>query len=165
MRCALGLLLVSSVGCAQNAILELTIPLPASGAVGGATRASIGFQSSEATDPSTLSPNVPDQRSFDLPPGGDAVQRLSVVAGDVESPLWLSVRYCDETCSATEPPTWIRYERPFYLGEFTEHELTLPLPGAPDVEVGTCEVFGCFPGGRPPNPCIYDEGTRHACDP
>lgn len=164
MRWAFTLLLaVGCVGCAQNAILEIEMTLPPADQVGGMTRAVIGFQLSGAATPATV---TPDQQEFLLPPAGDSVQRLSIVAsgGDVELPLWLSVRYCDTECGFGEAPRLIRYERAFYVGEFTQHELTLPLPTDEDVAVGTCEVFGCLGDTMPTSgACVYGEG-RHACE-
>ncbi|MCB9596420.1 MAG: hypothetical protein H6719_27100 [Sandaracinaceae bacterium] len=169
-RAWLALLLA---GCAQNAILELTFEVPTADAAGvaGATVAVLEFRSDASTVPPSgvLGTDMPSATLL-LPPGGPVTQVVSVVApGDaVETPLWVGVHYCarEAGCLGADfnpmNQSWVRYERAFYVGEYTEHGL--PLPAAMErVDVDACLVYGCLDRERPSSGACDMAGV-HACE-
>ena len=168
MRALLSLTALLAWGCAENAILELEVTVPTAAAAGypDATQVILGFQSSTATDPSALSARPAEQRTIDLPTADAAIQPIAVEASglELEQALFVSVRYCAVPCGEV-PPLWIRYERAFYLGEYTEHRVALPVAGDDVLDVGTCEVRGCFPGTPTTTGFCYDGTERHFCLP
>lgn len=154
-RVATLLLVTVLVGCAENAILELTVTAPDAASLGAvdARLALLDFVSDDAEDPEDL-PTIRSAPSLELalpPAGEEIVHRASVVAGgdEIETPLWIAIRYCpDGACDVSDdqPRAFVRYERAFYVGEFTRHALVLPPLDPAVVPVTTCEVFGCIEG-------------------
>ena len=148
-------LAIALAGCAENAILELTITASDAESLGanGASRAVLDFVSADVEDTEAL-PTLLSPRSLELPlpaMGSTSTHRASVVAsgGEVMTPLWVAIRYCDDgACDASReaPRAFVRYERAFYVGEYTRHTLVLPPLGDPPAPVGACEVFGCIEG-------------------
>jgi len=166
-------LALALVGCADNAILELTLEIPDAEAAGApdADRVTLQF----VTDPIPPGGPVPvvadDGRvaTFSLPDDGIATERVSVVAppGQVERPLFVTVVYCADRDPCPIDPgatvSVVRYERPFYRGEVTSHTLALPPQAAPDrVEVAKCDVSGCIGGTA--DPCDLATPPVHACE-
>lgn len=149
-------LAIALAGCAENAILELTITASDAESLGadGASRAVLDFVSADVEDSEAL-PTLLSPRSLELPLpalGSTSTHRASVVASGAEvvTPLWVAIRYCGadvcDTSAEETPRAFVRYERAFYVGEYTRHSLVLPPLGDPPAPVGACEVFGCIEG-------------------
>ncbi len=153
MRRALFVALaLAAAGCAENAILEVTLEMRTADEVGvpGATQAVVTFESSDAARSEDVRPSEQRTVRLDLPASSPATARVSVVANgeEIERPLWVSFRYCGGpvACPFDGDRAWVRYDRAFYLGQYTSHTLALPDDGAADATVPTCEVEGCVPG-------------------
>ena len=173
-RLALSLAILLS-GCAENAILELTLELPPAADVGRADATHVVVD--VATDGSE---EVPPDSAFPLSgafraAAADAPNRVpvSLVAGGerLEAPLWVRVRYCGAPdCAAIgddAPPTaYVRIDRPFWLGQVSEATAALPGPwDDPEVaRLAKCDVRACadprFTSGEPT--CTGD--GRHWCE-
>ncbi|MEC7523531.1 MAG: hypothetical protein VYE22_26860 [Myxococcota bacterium] len=171
-QCALLAALALS-GCARNAIFELELDLPAQPA-GPALYAVVQARPVGGADWDTLDalPGVPlcarasegpcDDRVLD--PACAAV--LSVVAdeSELDVPLEVRVRYCEDPSCATDPAApehLIDVERPFYRGRYTQARVCLDdvAPGRETLE--RCEVR-CREG-TVSSYCRLD-GT-HFCEP
>jgi hypothetical protein len=162
-------------GCAENAVLQLEVPLPAafvqdSGrieyAVVQARRGPTDYDVAwldEATDPIPLG-----DRPF--------VQRVDLVAeGEtIGAPLAIKVVYCQqaEGCGRDtggfEVSRWYRIERAFYTGAYTQLRLPMeavPIEDSTEAEVfGRCQVGGC---GSDPDSTAPQRGCidgRHLCE-
>lgn len=167
MRPALPLLLALGLSaCAQNAILEITflVPPPADTGVAGANVAVLDFRASSSTTPPIGLGS--DVGTATLPLVGAPMQTVSVVSSgdDIATPLWIGVTYCPEASgclNADGQHAWLRYERAFYVGEYTEHVVALP-PSGEVTEVPACAVWGCLEGVRPPEGACNMDGV-HAC--
>jgi len=168
-----AVLALALVGCADNAILELTVEVPDADAAGapGADRVTLQFLTEPiaAGEPTPMLTEASQVTTLMLAEDGPAPQRVSVVAspGHVEDPLFVTVFYCAGRSPCTfnrgDAVSVVRYERPFYRGEFTSHTLALPRQGAPDVlEIGRCDVAGCIGGTA--MPCDLSTPPVHACE-
>lgn len=165
-----GLLIV---GCADNAIFELTLVVSDAATAGatGEDRALLRFYSADRADPTGLPNAVPERQraTLMLPESGTSREQVSVVASgsQIESPLWLAVSYCggSRPCGGFDDaePVWVRYDRAFYRGEFTSHELTLPATGSTPETIDPCMVNGCLDGVGGSGACSGGDPPVHAC--
>lgn len=168
---------VAVAGCSENAILELTVELPAQPVPTGRRYALV--------QPRVHPDNpFPDEwRGEDLPAVElglePVVDHVSVVSdrGDVD--LGVKIRFCLEpSCTALgeadggpgdadAPELWYLLEHPFYPGHRTFYEITgiggIPTgrPAAPTV-VGRCDIRGCVEG-EITDYCRMGDG-RHLCE-
>jgi len=168
---------VSVGGCADNAVLELELELPA--AADGRGHAYV----------ETLSTEGLDGADFDGPWEGRAVEQgfalgssrsmqdVSVVASgaSLERALGVRVRFCsDARCEASADSTerrearWV-FERAFYRGRRMTYRLVVPaipaVPSGAPVEVGRCQVgHGCAPGTSLDDPDFCRPDGRHLCE-
>lgn len=164
-------------GCAENALLELTLLMPDEG-VAGAPRAVLDFAEDRATEPDDVRFLESLRASLRLPPDGDPEQYVTVVAGDdPTAPLWISVRYCnDPGCQGAGDDLatrqLVRYERPFWPGRRSRATLTLPAPGADVERLDLCQVIACAGDGNPVTGCCEptdprcprEGGPTHLCE-
>lgn len=168
-----AVLALALVGCADNAILELTVEIPDAEAAGApsADRVTLQFVTDEIP-PGAPVPILGDESrvaTFMLPADGVATEPVSVVASpdQVPRPFSVTVVYCEgrTPCPVdpTEPVAVVRYERAFYRGEVTSHTLALPAQGDLDVPpVGKCDVAGCISGTA--MACDFGSPPVHACE-
>ncbi|MEZ4338251.1 MAG: hypothetical protein R3B82_16645 [Sandaracinaceae bacterium] len=161
------LLALGLSACAQNAIFEVTflVPAPEETGVADATVAVLDFRASPSTTPPRGLGN--DVGTATLTLGGEPMQTVSVVASgdDLATPLWVGVTYCRATTGCLVPEgqhAWVRYERAFYLGRYTQHEVALP-PSGEVIEVDRCRVYGCLEDLRPTEGACGLDGL-HACE-
>ncbi len=155
-------------GCAQNAILELTLDLPAqpTGApllvqVQARTAERVDFDESWAgTEP------VSGLALADDP----STRTVSIVGGeDLTRELGIRIRFCREAeCTGLgddrAPEARFLVERAFYLGHRTRLRLEIPeVPSAPPspTTIARCRVEGCL-AGTTSTYCSLD--GRHFCD-
>jgi hypothetical protein len=162
---ALGLCLAA---CADNAILELELDLPATPAGMGPTYA---YVQSRSADTITFDG---DWAGADAPEGfllgsSATVQHVSFVTsgGAITRPLGVRVRFCsDRVCGAIADihAQEARYviDRAFYRGQRTSYTIS-PVPSATPAttEVTKCEVAGCTTGTA--TSYCYT-GGRHFCE-
>jgi len=164
---------VIATGCADNAVLELMVELPASP---GGDPVYVQVQPRRASD----NPFTDDWRGDDVEPielGSEPmVDHVSVVSEQDDVDLAVKVRFCQtETCTGfgdEDPPAlWFLVEDPFYIGEHTEADLVVtevPATGCTEgmadcpVRVDRCDVRGCTGGDPPTTYCRLD--GRHLCD-
>lgn len=165
---AVALLCLLSSGCAQNAILELTVDMPAADplrpnlvvqALSGEADFTNDWPQSQITG---IPLNTTEANLVEISVEGSGDDLLRV--------LNVRLRFCeDPECHAIndgEPPeVWLTFERAFYQGEYTGYELSLMSPPtmAPSTPttVGKCEVFGCVEGSSETGYCIDDV---HHCE-
>lgn len=154
-------------GCGQNAILELTIDLPAAPAAGEEWFAAVQPRTSE-------NPFEEDWPPDDLPPitlGSETMQdAVSVVTEDTSLDVHLKVRFCRSAdctalADATSPEVWYLLEHPFYEGKRTSvhieiAEVPMGRPTMPSV-VDRCLITGCLTGTAAMY-CTLD--GRHVCE-
>ena len=173
---ALGIVCAALVGCGQNAVLELTIDLPAietgdwcSARPGTAPR--FAFVQPRASDNPFSDEWPPD----DLPAIELGTARIedhvSVVTDDTSLDVHLKIRFCHgeacgDFCDATSPERWYVLEHPFYEGKRTTYEIVVDdipttRPAEPEV-VERCRVRGCLTGTPLTSYCTTD--GRHVCD-
>lgn len=170
-RIGLAASLLSLGGCADNAILELTLELPSG---------EEGFAFVQFDQGATFEEFEGSTSLDGFPLDGPASVQVSVIAdGDeIEAPLRVKVRFCQEPrCTFLDPAgiesddgvgeLRFELERAFYRGRFTEHTLdlrTIPERGIPPTlsVVDKCEVGGCRDGTTVTNSCRAD-GT-HFCE-
>jgi len=164
----LALPIVVGGGCAQNAILELTLELPAqpTGApllvqVQARTAETVDFAESWAGTEPVSGLGLADEPS---------TRTVSIVGGDdLTRELGIRVRFCREAeCTGLgddrAPETQVLVERAFYLGHRTRLRLEIPeVPGPSPVpmRVERCRVEGCL-AGTTSTYCSLD--GRHFCD-
>jgi hypothetical protein len=175
--------LVAAVGCADNAILEITLDLPP--AEDGRSFAYVQARSKPGAD--LLAPWSEESSISDFRLRTGERERVTFgveASGDqIESRLLLKVRFCDGsrcdslTDGMQDPAEQhFDFERAFYRGEFTTyvHEITLMPPPCepagggcthPLELVGKCQVFGCRAGSSSSG-CTGDDGmgARHFCE-
>jgi hypothetical protein len=158
-------------GCADNAILTVSVRLPAPEP--GRNFAFVQARSGEESD---LTLDWDDHSSLDgetLTVGG-VMWDFSVEArGDqVERPLLVKIRYCNTATCASETlepaEQHFLFARAFYYGERTTYspaDLRIPSPdGVTLTRVGRCDVFGCI-GGESTSGCSGDDGLgTHYCE-
>ena len=163
------LLVLLSLGCARNAVLELEVDLPP-GPTGRFAVLQFENQDSEflaAWGGSDAWPGTP------LTAERQTV-RYSIVSEAVATRVRVKVNFCTTAdCSALDdapdrvPALWYEIERAFYVGRQTEWLLSIPTvpidpPDAP-VTVERCQIGGCI--SAPPTTgsyCRFD-GT-HYCE-
>lgn len=167
---ALGFALVSTVGCAENAFLELELVLPPA-------RDTHQFALVQARSAG--------QFPFDVvwkgndPPAirlgaAPVTDRLSVESEQDDVDLHVRIRYCEtEGCTSTTegmvPESRFLIEDPFYIGEHTYLTLQvneLPPDFDPEtppepIEIDRCAVRGCVSGDSTPNYC---SNSVHPCE-
>lgn len=162
MRTPSLLLALLVAGCAQDAVLELTVEIPEAAEPGPR----YAVVDARAGEPVGAPPG--DVVGLDRTAAGDG--RVSIVAepGDAEQPLHLRVRFCDDpSCTgapADVPQVRLRIERAFYPGEHTF--LTVRIEAVPTgteelPDVGKCEVRGCV-SGESATYCLED--GAHLCE-
>lgn len=168
---ALALALASS-GCAQNAILELYVEVPAvdtmiDGDEVGAVRIAVGRGT--AVDPDTTS------RIYGLDTGRRVIAlALDRRSGTVES-VSVEITYCENDVNVDTCGTVIGVERltiaqPFYTGVSTCYfrqlsnatPFAIPAPRT----VGACEVGGCLSAelGNTNFCAVENMGSTHFCN-
>lgn len=177
-RCILALVaLLALAGCAENAILELTVELPDAATAGapGATFALVQVAVGRSDDPRSLfRVGSTSDASFALS-SAPSTERMSVVAGgaDLTEPLTVRVVYCRERGCLPRDEDRVAYfeiERAFYQGRYTQVDLlvltalsTLADP-ATVTRIERCDVEGCREG----NPTTWCEVTLpdapHFCE-
>lgn len=170
-RFLLPLLALALVGCAQNAVLELTIQLPPDSA-GGPHFAYVQARANVTNFDDTWA-GTGELAAFPLTAMAQTVQ-VSVVTSDgaiVADPLAIKISFCgSSTCTALAdamaPQARFLVARAFYIGHRTS--LTLSIPTFPTsatpapTMIGKCEVAGCR-DGTTADYCTM-MGTRHFCE-
>lgn len=175
-------------GCAQNAVLELTLVLPSPSAVGApsAENAFVRFRSGDNPAEPTRGFALGADLELQIPLSSSTTSTTStasVVIDDparMTEPLWIQVQYCESpTCSSLADDmsarvAYVRIERGFYQGVYTSVQVELPSdapwagpmdPPTP-LEIGKCDVAGegCFEGTFSGN-CRTLSGTEtHVCE-
>lgn len=158
---------LSLASCADNAILELELDLPAASGAGP----TYAYVQSRSADTITFDG---DWAGADAPEGflltsSTSVQHVSFVTSGaaMTRPLGVRVRFCsDRVCGAiadtTAPEARFVITRAFYRGQRTTLTLT-PMPSATPATttVGKCEVAGCTTGTA--TSYCYADG-RHFCE-
>lgn len=175
-----------AAGCADNAILEVTLDLPPSGALvvdGGVVdagpmparryafvqiRRAAEFDHAVAwsgTDPETI----------ELDPTERTIADYSVVSTDEATDVHVKVQFCvhpqcispEDMAVPSAPAVWYALEHPFYIGKRTFWDAridVIPGPASPTMEVlqvGKCEIEGCI-SGVTDDFCRID--GRHWCE-
>ncbi len=159
-------LALGGAGCAQNAILELTVQIRSDGN---------GLYAFTQVRPATRFPFEAEWRSSDDPDGvalasTEVEDRLSVEVEEPPGQVNVRIRFCsDPRCASADdvmaPEHRTTLESAFYLGEYTYY--TLVVPRIPDGEseiqrVGKCEIIGCTAGDPTSDYCRAD--GRHFCE-
>ncbi len=162
-------------GCAQNAILELTVQVPTATDVGapGARFAVLNFANTRDSLTGTFPGSATGtEEAIPLPADATEEVRISVIGDErLDRALFVAVRYCvSETCSNVSPidPNLdlrqlrvVRYERAFWPGEYSQHTLPLgPLTAGEILEIDKCDVFACREGTA----LSACEGDLHFCE-
>lgn len=158
------------VSCADNAILEIELDLPASPSA-TPTYAFVQTRSADTVDFSVAwgGADAPDGFLLGAAP---VVQHVSVVASDasMSRPIGVRVRFCaDRVCGSLSPDDSrapeVRYviTRAFYRGHRTRVTLVPSMPSTTPTTttIAKCEVAGCT-SGTTANYC-YGDG-RHFCE-
>jgi hypothetical protein len=169
------LALLALTACAQSAILELEVGLPA-------------LESSMICERCPTIHAVIDARS-DLARSGDVqfdddddddeddivsfvlsdettAEPVSIVARatQIEAPLVVRARFCEDgICTIDEPDLRVYFERPFYAGESTHYTVFfsyIPLAPSRLPDVGRCAIRGCTMADAP----YCDDEGRHFCE-
>ncbi len=173
MRALALALFAAAAGCADNAVLELMVELPASP---GDDPVYVQVQPRRASN----NPFTDEWRGDDVEPialGAEPfVDHISVVSEEAGVDLAVKVRFCaSPTCTdladVDAPERWYLVEHPFYVGERTEADLVVSevasatcvegTAGCPTV-VDRCAVRGCTGGDPPSTYCRLD--GRHLCE-
>ncbi len=159
--------------CAQNAVLDLDVELPAAGTLAGSTpieAVTVQLDSDTADFDSDWAAGLPRQ-TVSLDATRTTLQ-LSVLAqpDHVERSLALRVYYCTSLAACEATPVEAQAElrvvmpRAFYRGVATRYRLVASSP--PDgttpgvLEVDPCDVAGCRDGEM----ASWCEGGVHLCD-
>ena len=166
---AVALTCLLSSGCAQNAILEVTVDMPAADpsrtylvvrALSGEADFSNDWQQSQIAG---IPLNTTEANIVEIGIEGSGDDLLRV--------LNVKLRFCvHPECQAVpddgdSPEVWLTFERAFYQGEYTGYQLSLmppptTAPSTPTI-VGKCEIFGCVEGSSPTGYCADDV---HHCE-
>jgi hypothetical protein len=191
MKRALSLALLCSLGCADEAILELEITYPPQ--TEGAAYALIEARDSAHPFAANWHPSDLENRPFQL--GSEATtERVSILSDRTYEKLRIKVIFCpDENCTErhdSAPKAWFELESPFYIGEVTQWSfrfLNLPTlarthpcptlraetedPACEDSDrdvdwliVDQCRIGGCTNGSERGLFCRMDS-DRHFCEP
>lgn len=161
MRRAL-LIAVLLVGCAENAVLQVDLTIQTLEGASSSAFVLVDAQSREEFNPD----REDEGRRVELQPDATRSVAFAVDASgeQIEQPLFLRVRVCDEDCASPVSTHVLAIDRAFYLGEQTS--ITQALTAADvftdtPIPVTVCEVAGCDSGGD--NFCFM--GTeRHFCE-
>ena len=153
--CLMGVALAAS-GCAQNAVLEVELSMPANPA-GEPPR--FAYVQAQSSDTVSFDETWAGRDLLGVPLGSepttDAISLVTDDAAVMPRAIGLRVRFCvTEDCTGLgddrAPEARFRIERGFYQGRFTRLELVidaLPVPGTPTRrDLGRCEVEGCTVG-------------------
>ncbi len=165
---AVALTCLLSSGCAQNAILEITIDMPAADPL----RPNLVVQA--LSGEADFSNDWPQSQLTGIPLDTTEANLVEVgIEGsgdDLLRELNVRLRFCeDPECHAIadgDPPeVWLTFERAFYQAEYTSYEVSLMppptmAPSSPTV-IGKCAVFGCVEGSSETGYCI---GDVHHCE-
>lgn len=173
MTIALGL-----VGCADTAVLELTIELPPMD-----FERKFVFVQARSGDRPFDEEWSPESSVGGLLPSVERVEATVSVVSDadfVEDPMRLKVRFCRSAeCDglldeAGDPSEYhVVFDRPFYAGERTAFTLRIPATPPPcsatvpcpperiDAMISKCEIEGCADGQSAP---FCDSGSVHFCE-
>ena len=171
-RIAALALLASALGCTENAILDVTLTVPATPAAARVeleTRPASGYDFESEWAPTSRYP------AYDFPLSGAAptAAGLQIVAEDDAEGVLLRARFCAASgCDETTPTLCYEIERPFHIGQVSAFKSTLsdlpaprplgqPCSGEPRL-VGACEI-GCA-DGEWSDGADFCEGTSHSCD-
>ncbi|MDQ3036232.1 MAG: hypothetical protein M3Y87_27775 [Myxococcota bacterium] len=169
LACVLALALA---GCAQNAVLELQLMLPARDAL--VTAPIFALVQVRRADAHPFEVDWQPQADAQAVELGDAPARvqLSVIGRDPTIDLHVKVRFCgDPDCDgiddADAPERWFAIEHPFYVGRRTAwaacvEDIPAARPSAP-IEVERCEIHGCTAGGAT-SYCDPDGTGPHFCE-
>lgn len=166
-RAAAAALALLVAGCADNAILEVDLELPATSAstpryafVQSLSASTIDFGGAWAGADATegfLLTSAPSTQHVSFVTDGDAIGR----------PLGIRVRFCtDRVCGALAdvdaPEARYVVDRAFYRGQRTRLTLSpVPETAPTTTEIGKCEVRGCS-NGAAATYCFAD--GRHFCE-
>jgi hypothetical protein len=156
-------------GCAQTAVLELQVMVPARDPA--ATEPVYAFVQVRQAATNPFEDSWLDQGDAAEVPLRDEPTRiqLSVIGRDPDTDLHVKVRFCEHPrCMGFEDRNaerWFSLQHPFYLGRRTAWATcieTIPTsrPAAP-FEVERCQIHGCAVGSAT-NYC--DEGGAHFCE-
>ena len=146
-----SLLALSLAGCAQNAVLELYVEVPALNTMIGSGRAG-GVRISVARPGIEPADSTARSRVFGLD-GPDALVPIAIDRGDMEAEsISVEIAYCanDENvgaCGTVLGVERLTIRRPFYTGVATCYVRRLPRGAfvlSPPQTVSECEVGGCF---------------------
>jgi hypothetical protein len=168
-RLALGLAALLGLGCARNAVLEVTVELPA----GPADRFAVVQFETDATDFDTVWARTDDYAGTALGTTPQSVD-FSVVSETPETRVRMKVSFCTTAdCSGIDdapdrvPAVWYELERSLYVGRRTQWTATIDtLPiDPPDVpiDVGRCEIAGCIEAPETVSHFCRLDG-RHYCE-
>lgn len=169
VRLAVTLLAIGTLpGCADNAILEVVLALPAQGVECGVSEvlvearfSPIGELACPAVDWNRDAQTIPLEEEE----ASSAFVEVIAEGDDIERPLCLRVRSCrQEACLGHDllvhPSVTVRAERAFYRGHRTRVELAIADPCESDAyDLGPCEIGGCDEGGA-----ACDADGRHFCE-
>lgn len=183
-RIVLALLLALALtSCAQNAIFELHVDLPALAAPGTTTTVGTARFARVQILPGTASFGVERLQwltpAIPLTTTAHAVM-VSVPAdgSEITQGLHVKVQLCDdEPCTHVVNERWYAFDRVFYQGRFTCYEvgyaadladstMSAPMLGDPDtsaIPVDRCAVTGCVSGNELSLHNCSTDG-RHFCE-
>lgn len=152
-------LALALVGCAENAVLEVELTLPAQPATGAPLFAYVQARSAVVVsfEEAWAGTDAVEGRALE---DGVSALPFSVVAGGASfaRQLGIRVRFCaSRDCTGLgddrAPEVRYRVERAFYQGQRTRLALVIdpvppapPATGAPIDEIDKCEVEGCTSG-------------------
>lgn len=156
-------------GCAQNAVLELQLMLPAS-------TDAIPYFALVQVRRGADNPFEVDWAGSDIDAVALANQpqrvQVSVVSSAPDTDVHLKIRFCrapgcDAIDDASAPELWFALEHPFYLGRRTAWAACIeqvPPPGPPErpVRVDRCQIRGCIAGGSAATYCTAS--GAHFCE-
>ena len=169
----------SAMGCAQNAVFELTLDLPPRPASVPAGTPMYAFPQLRSGTTEAFMDRWAGQdplTGVELLPGERTTMQISVIGNaDIETrPVRLKTQFCvDPRCNGFgddrgAPIECVELERVFYVGKYTSypHQI-LDVPTATDCTAGViaierCLVHGCRDGDTA-NYCRLEDGT-HFCE-
>ena len=167
-RVLIAMLAALASACAENAVLEVQVMLPAAPA--GVTAPVYGVLEVRraSTHPHDVVWAEGDPDGVELGPERVLIQR-SVIGREEDVDLHVKVRFCaSPACNAigddTAPELRYVLEHPFYIGRRTAWATCIEAVPAttadPDV-VDLCEIHGCIEGAGSSNFC---DGDQHFCE-
>lgn len=166
---ALSFLALSTLaGCAQNAIFELHVRLPARDVIAGARFIRIQVQPTTASFDTSFDSG--GTSAIELP--ATATERgvmVSVPAtpSEISSGLHVKVLLCrDEACTTPLAERWYAFDRVFYTDRYTcfdapfDTDITMPALDEQIIAVDNCDISGCRNSNSGLNNCT---GGVHDC--